>query len=103
MSNMAIELVRVDAVGNLRLRPATPSRFDDYRFVYRDSSSIRWDETLFELYCLPIKRFSLVDEFRQIQAAVFNEYGDRLIVTAKTVFQSIPEDLIEQLRRCPCP
>ena len=101
MSNVAIESMRVDVVGHIRLRPATPSRFDDYRFIYRDSSSIRWDETLFELYCLPVKGFSLVDEFRQICAAVSNEYGDLLIFTAETVFQSLPDDLVQQLRRCP--
>jgi hypothetical protein len=39
-----------------------------------------------------------VDEFKEIIAAVSREYGDKLILSAATVYVDIPSDLIAALR-----
>jgi len=80
------------------VQPTKQPRFPDYAFVYRDASSIRWDSTDYELYCLPVDGFTLADEFAQIRSAVLNEYGDNLMLIANTVFLEMPDDIIEMVK-----
>ena len=84
MADVAISRVALDAAGKLRVYPRPPNV--DYAFIWRDASSVRWDESDRSLHVLPVDGFEVADEFGQILKAVNNEYGDRLIVDDATVF-----------------
>jgi hypothetical protein len=89
MGDVAISRIALDATGKLRVYPRPPNVA--YPFIYRDASSVRWDETDRSLYVLPVDGFSVVDELRQIKKAVNGEYGECLVVDDSTVFAVPPE------------
>jgi hypothetical protein len=91
MSEVAIQYVRLDSDGRLRLRPSGPST---YPYIYRDASSVRWDERNRELYVLEVPGFDVPAEFKQIIAAVAREYGDRLVLSPLTEYVGLPDKLI---------
>jgi hypothetical protein len=97
MREVIIERVRLDAYRRLRLRP-TPSRASGYGYIYRDASSVRWDDLCGELYVHDVPEFSTVDEYKQIVAAVAREYGDQLILSPSTAYVDIPSDVKAALR-----
>jgi hypothetical protein len=59
---------------------------------------VRWDGLCGEFYVHDVPEFSTVDEFKEIIAAVSREYGDKLILSAATVYVDIPNALIAALR-----
>jgi hypothetical protein len=59
---------------------------------------VRWDGLCGEFYVHDVPEFSTLDEFKEIIAAVSREYGDKLILSASTVFADIPSALITALR-----
>ena len=59
---------------------------------------MRWDGLCGEFYVHDVPEFSTVDEFKEIVAAVSREYGDKLILSAATVYLDIPIALIAALR-----
>lgn len=95
MGDVAVSRIALDGAGKLRVYPRAPNA--DYAFIYRDSSSVRWDESDRSLYVLPVDGFDVVDELRQIIKAVHGEYSDRLIVDDATVF-AVPADAERKLR-----
>jgi hypothetical protein len=95
MGDVAITRIAFDAVGKLRVYPRPPNA--DYSFIYRDASSVRWDETDRSLYVLPVDGFTVVDELRQILKAVNGEYGEYLVVDDSTVF-AVPANVESKLR-----
>ena len=54
--------------------------------------------SLRRVLCARRPEFSTVDEFKEIIAAVSREYGDKLILSAGTVYVDIPSALIAALR-----
>ena len=96
MREVIIQRVSLDPHRRLRLRP-TPSRPSRYDHI-RDASSVRWDGLCGEFYVHDVPEFSNVDEFKEIIAAVSREYGDKLILSAATVYADIPSALIAALR-----
>jgi hypothetical protein len=97
MRELVIQRVRLDAHRRLRLRP-TPSPPSGYNYIYRDASSVRWDDLCGELYVHDVPELSTFDEFRWIVAAVAREYSDQLILSPSTVYVDIPSDKIAALR-----
>jgi hypothetical protein len=95
MGDVAISRIALDAAGKLRVYPRPPNV--DYAFIWRDASSVRWDEADRSLCVLPVDGFALVDELRQIIKSVNGEYGDRLIVDDSTVF-AVPTEAESKLR-----
>jgi hypothetical protein len=95
MSNVAISRIALDAAGKLRVYSRATS--PDYAFIWRDASSVRWDETDRSLYVLPVDGFTVIDELRQIVRAVEGEYRDSLFVDDSTAF-AVPLDLESKLR-----
>lgn len=85
----------MDAKRLLRVYPRTMN--SDFASIWRNASSVRWDESDQSLYVLPGTGLSVVDEFRQIVGAVEAEYGDRLMVNESTLFAVGPE-VAEKLR-----
>jgi hypothetical protein len=96
MREIIIQRVSLDPHRRLRLRP-TPSRPSGYDHII-DTSSVRWDALCGEFYVHDVPEFSTVDEFKEIIAAVSREYGDKLILSAGTVYVDIPSELIAALR-----
>ena len=95
MGDVGISRIALDEAGRLRVYPRLNSR--DYAFIYRDASSVRWDEADRSLYVLPVDGFTVVDEHRQIIKAIKGEYGDSLFVDESTVFAVRPE-VADELR-----
>jgi hypothetical protein len=96
MREIIIQRVSLDPHRRLRLRP-TPSGPCGYDYI-RDTSRVRWDGLCGEFYVHDVPEFSTLDEFKEIIAAVSREYGDKLILSASTVFADIPSALITALR-----
>jgi hypothetical protein len=82
-----VDSIRLDAE-QLRVRPANDS-LGDYTAVYRDASSVRWDEQSREFYVLPSARLDTVGQFKQILGAVQREYGRILRITPETRFVNV--------------
>jgi hypothetical protein len=95
MSEVAISRIALDTAGSLRVYPRPASV--DYEWIWRDASSVRWDEADRSLYVLPVDGFTAVDEFRQIIKAVKGEYLDSLFVDESTDF-AVRAELAGELR-----
>lgn len=95
MGKVAISRIAQDATGRLRVYPWAEEV--DYAFIWRDASSVRWDESDRSLYVLPVEGFTLVDEMRQILRAVEGEYGDTLIVDPATIY-AVSTEMKSKLR-----
>src|SRR5690348_14688039 len=80
-----IQRVSLDAYRRLRVRPS-PSRPDGYGYIWRDATSVRWDELKGELYVKDNPEFTPVADFNRIVAAVAREYGDELVLSASTAY-----------------
>ena len=94
MDNVVIQRIAFDTDGRLRVYPSG----GDYSFIWRDASSVRWDDDDRSLYVLPVKDFTIADDFNQIVKAVRGEYGTRLVVDETTVFD-VPETTQAELRK----
>jgi Integron Cassette Protein Hfx_Cass5 len=97
---MAIEEIGLDDQGHLFVRPTAAST-DEFTFIWRDASGIRWNRELRTLHAAEPERWDLVQLYRQIIAAVWSEYGVRLSTMPRTVWNRIPAELqtaIEALR-----
>jgi hypothetical protein len=92
MWEIEIQQVSLDPNRRLRLR-VIPSRWSGYNLIWRDASSVRWDDLAGELYVLDVPEFTPLDEFKQIVSAVACEYGDRLILSPSTVWVGVPSEL----------
>jgi hypothetical protein len=98
MKTVTIEEVGIGPDSRLYVKASlAPSA--DYSFIWRDATSVRWDEKNRRLYVLPVKGFSPVDDYRQILAAVLGEYGDRLVLAQSTIFLDVPQELASELRK----
>jgi hypothetical protein len=97
MKEVNIQRVSLDPHRRLRVLP-TSSRPSGYDYIYRDASSVRWDDLCGELYVHDAPEFSTVDEFQQIVAAVAREYGDQLMLSSSTSYVAVPSDVITALR-----
>jgi len=95
MPNVAVEQIRLDPNGRLRLRPASPST---YPYIYRAALSVRWDEISSELYVLDVPGFDALAEFKQIRAAVAQEYGDQLALSPRTKYLGMSAELVAAFR-----
>ena len=98
MPDVDIQVIRKDTSGHLRVRPARPAPWNDYAFIYRTATCVRWDNATFELFINSDQPCSLFDEFARIRNAVFNEYGDSLIVNASTIYENLSHSVIVQIR-----
>lgn len=96
MSNVAISHIDLDVAGKLHVHPRPINV--GYTFIWRDASSVRWDESERILYVLSIRDFNVIDELRQILNAVKREYGDTLFCDKFTTF-NVPAELESELRQ----
>ena len=68
-----------------------------FEYIYRDGSSVRWDEASASFYVIPSARLSPADSFRQILKAVQSEYGEILKLAESTQFDGLPEELVLEI------
>jgi hypothetical protein len=68
MREVIIQQVRLCSSGRLRLRP-TPSRPSGYNYIWRDASSVRWDDVTGELYVHVVSESTPQDEIKLMIAA----------------------------------
>jgi hypothetical protein len=92
VSVVPIDEIGVDARHELFVRPALAAP-QDFRFIWRDASGIRWDPDLRALRAAEPNRWELFALFKQMVAAVRNEYRTTLTVTPHTVWSNVPMDL----------
>ena len=88
----SIEEVGLDTQGHLFVRPIATSP-DEFAFIWRDASGIRWNRELQTLHAAEPERWQAAELYRQIIAAVSREYGLRLMATSNTVWTRIPVEL----------
>lgn len=96
-SEVEIEEIAIDGDGHLLVRPRLPAE-DDFAFIWRDASGIRWNETARALVAAEPQRWEGFNLYKQILAAVQSEYGKRLIVTAATRWSGVRNDLKERIQ-----
>jgi hypothetical protein len=95
MNDVEISHIALDSAGRLRVHPRPASV--EYAHIYRAASSVRWDTADRCLCVLPVDGFTVIDELRQIIAAVASEYGDSLYIDDSTVLAVEPQ-VADQLR-----
>jgi hypothetical protein len=93
-----IQQVSLDVYRRLRVRPS-PTRPGGYGYIWRDATSVRWDELKGELYVKDNLEFTPVTDFNRIVSAVAREYGDELVLSASTAYVDLPNDIVTAL--CP--
>lgn len=100
MAQIEIKEIIIDAEGRLFVRPGlSPS--EDFAFIWRDASGVRWNEAVRGLTAAEPARWEYFDLYRQILAAARNEYGKCLIVTARTRWSGVAAELQERIRAWP--
>ncbi len=98
MKDVAIEVFGLDQASHIYVKPVL-ALSADYSFIYRDATSVRWDEKYRRLYVLSEACSSPVDDYLRILAAVHREYGVRLVLTEGTVWVDVTAGLADQLRK----
>ena len=94
MPVVPIQKISLDTNGHLYVQPTGSS----YAYIWRDASSVQWDESTSELYVLEVRGFDALAEFKQIIKAVRGEYFDELELSPTTQFEGVPVELIATLR-----
>ncbi len=94
--NSIVEEVGLDAAGHLFVKPQAS---DDFTYIWRDASGIRWNETTRTLVAYEPKRWEPITLFQQIVAAVKNEYGRVLALNSKTKWTNVTPEFRAQLEK----
>jgi hypothetical protein len=84
--------VGLDDERRVFVRPAS----GDFEHIYRAAMEIYWDRSAGRLSHPARKGWSPVQWFRQILAAMAEEYGVRLELTDRTVWSNVSVDLRSQ-------
>ena len=97
VQTVEIRCISVDALtGELSVVPDLPGG-EDYEYIWRDASGIRWDASRQALVAYEPSRWPPDALFRQIRAAVVGEYGQRLMVSADTLWAVSEPSVRERL------
>ncbi len=85
--------VGIDPYGKLYVRPA----YQSFPYIYRAAMEVGWDPVRGALFSPEPRQWSQLDWFRQILAAIADEYGVRLRIGAATAWTNVPELLRMQI------
>ena len=85
--------VGIDNKERIYIKPET----NDFEFIWRDASEVSWDDKNKVLYSPKPKEWTYFDWYRQIILATKGEYGCQLVLTDKTQWINIPDELKEQI------
>ena len=92
VAEVLVQQIRLDSNRRPRVRPVL-SRPGGYSYIWRDATSVRWDELSNELYVTG-DALTAIEEFRLIISAVAREHGDRLILSPSTAYVDVPSEMI---------
>jgi hypothetical protein len=84
-----VEEIGLDGHGYLFVRPAGATA-DQFAYIWRDASGIRWDSELRVLQAAEPRRWEPTGLYQQILVAVHREYGVLLHTTPSTVWSRLP-------------
>ena len=85
--------VGIDNKERIYIKPETR----DFEFIWRDASEVGWDDKKKVLYSPKPKEWTYFDWYRQIIMATKGEYGCQLLLTDKTEWINIPDELKQQI------
>jgi hypothetical protein len=97
MTSDNIAEIRVDATERLCVVPQSKS----FPYIYRAAMEVQWDDKARHLYSPKPREWSYAQWFRQIIAAVKQEYGCTLVITASTRWQNIDDSLKTMITSAP--
>ena len=86
-----IDSVTID--GSVLFVQSRLSKADHFTHIYRDASGIEWDDTRYALCAAESDRWNHFDLYKQMLAAVHNEYGRDLVVAPTTRWLNVPTEL----------
>jgi hypothetical protein len=89
MDTSSIAEISIDPQGRLRVTPESAK----FPFVYRAAMEVNWDEAANCLYSPPPREWTYEQWFKQILAAVRDEYGCSLLVTSDTRWSNVNLDI----------
>jgi hypothetical protein len=89
MKTDSIEEIRIDESGKLIVKP----RKEDFSYIYRAAMEVNWNNDGKYLYSPKPKEWSYSMWFKQIHAAVKDEYGVTLKISNETRWENIDPDL----------
>ena len=91
MEKVEIIEISVDRAGMINIRPGlAPDR--DFSLIYRAAMGVTWDPDKSCMLPREYKSWGHFEWFKQIVAAVADEYGKELMVTAKTKWRAVPAE-----------
>jgi hypothetical protein len=93
MTEHEITEVGIDHDGRLYVRPAGQS----FPYIYRAAKEVGWDPARGVLFTPKPREWSYRDWFRQIVAAISDEYRVRLRVSPAAVWSNVPDELRKQI------
>src|SRR3546814_18650150 len=85
MKRDSIAEISIDASGRLHVRPAV----EVFPYVWRAAMEVQWSEASGTLHSPVPRVWSYTDWFRQIVAAVKDEYGYHLQLTPQTLWSNV--------------
>jgi len=85
--------IGIDQAGRLYVRPAKQS----FPNIYRAAKEVGWDQARGVLFSPQPREWSYRDWFRQILAAVTDEYGVHLRIGVATTWSNVPDLLRTQI------
>ena len=91
MEKIEIIEISVNLAGMINIRPRLePDR--DFALIYRAAMGVTWDADKSCLLPREYKSWDQFEWFKQIVAAVADEYGKELVLTAKTEWRAVPAE-----------
>ena len=91
MRRVAISAIEIDGNNRILVYPENSSP-DEYEFVWRDASEVRWDSANRCLVSGTPRKLSHTEWFNIVIAAIRREYGTELYVTARTEWTTVPDN-----------
>jgi hypothetical protein len=99
MREDSIAQVGIDVDGRLYVKPTSTS-FD---YIYRAGMEVGWDSSERRLFSPRPREWTYLDWFKQILAAVADEYRTRLRLTPETVWSNVPTAVRAEISSLPEP
>jgi len=93
MSTDNIIEIGIDNKERIYIKPET----EKFEFIYRAAAEVGWDDKEHFLYSPKPREWTYFDWYRQIIMATKGEYGCQLVLTDKTQWINIPDELKRQI------
>jgi len=88
-----IAAISIDDNGRLLMRPARPGGRIDFNYIYRAAKGIQWNSETNSVVTPPPNERTYSDWFEQVCRGVLEEYGERLVLTPRTEWVNVPDDV----------